>query len=70
MINPIEAYYDAGARAAKARNEKDEARYQHEHRWYRQARSLERTDDLPAVDAAYRQGWDEVRHVPTFKPFR
>ncbi|GEM_PF-3176678 len=70
MINPIEAYRDAGRRAAKARNEKDEARYQHEHRWYRQARSLERTEDLPEVLAAYQAGWDEVRHVPTFKPFR
>lgn len=70
MINPIEAYRDAGRRAAKARNEKDEARYLNEHDWYRQARSLERTEDLPEVDAAYRAGWDEVRHVPKFTPFR
>lgn len=70
MINPIEAYRDAGRRAAKARNERDEARYQHEHRWYRQARSLERTEDLPEVLAAYQAGWDEVRQAPKFTPFR
>lgn len=70
MINPIEAYRDAGRRAAKARNERDEARYLHEHDWYHRARSLERKEDWPAVVAAYRAGWDEVRHVPTFKPFR
>lgn len=70
MINPIEAYRDAGRRAAKAMNVQDFALYDHEHRWYRQARSLERTGDLPEVDAAYQAGWDEVRDVPEFTPFR
>jgi len=70
MINQIESYRDAGRRAAKAMNVQDIALYDHEHRWYRQARSLERTEDLPEVDAAYRAGWDEVRNAPTFTPFR
>lgn len=69
-LNPIEMYHDAGRRAAKAMNVQDIALHDHERRWYRQARSLERKEDWPAVDAAYRAGWDEVRHVPKFTPFR
>lgn len=57
MINSIEAYKEAGLRAGTAMRQRDASRYDHEKRWFSQAKSMEKEQDRPAAQAAWEDGY-------------
>lgn len=63
MLNALSAYTEAGQQAARARNERDEARADFHARWFRAARALERGEDRQAATDAYTTAYRETRKV-------
>ena len=63
MLNPIEAYAEAGRKAAEARNDGDEARAQFHAEWFRRARNLEQGDGRRAANEAYRVAYTTARRI-------
>lgn len=69
MLNSIEIYKDAGRKVAAAYNKRDMSSADFHQRWFNRARLLENAEDRTKADQAYKEGWTEVRHVPTPLPF-
>lgn len=63
MMNKIEAYTEAGHRAAKAQNENDAARAQHESDFMRRMLAFETDADKPAARAAYNEAYRKTRSI-------
>lgn len=70
MLNSIEAYEEVGRASATARNQSDEARAKFHAQHFRRMRDLEQGADRVLAAEAYARGYDAVRHVPKFEPFR
>jgi hypothetical protein len=69
MLNSIEAYVECGKRAAKAMNQHDGSRYEHENGWFRRAKGLETGDNKLKAQAAYDEGYNYARVVPAVDRF-
>lgn len=69
MLNSIEAYKDAGRKVADAYNRRDMAGADFHERWFNSAKWLEKADDRKLAEQAFKEGWAEVRKVPTPLPF-
>jgi hypothetical protein len=63
MLNPVEAYAEAGRKAAQARNERDERRAAGWADWFHTARRLEAVEDREAVEQAYRDAYSKTRRI-------
>lgn len=63
MLNPIEAYAEAGQKAAEARNQRDEARAFSWAEWFHRARRLEAVEDREVIEKAYRDAYSKARRV-------
>ena len=70
MLNTSETYKEAGRRAAIARNQRDEGRYQFERDWFNRARNMETASDQDTARAAYESGFSEARNLPAPCRFR
>jgi hypothetical protein len=57
MLNPLETYRDAGAKAAKARRWHDETSAQFHSNWASRATRLEKPADQPAARQAFDAGY-------------
>ena len=69
MLNSIEVYVECGKRAAKAMNQRDGSRYEHENQWFRRAKGLETGDNKQKAQAAYDEGYNYARVVPVVDRF-
>lgn len=63
LLNSVEFYVDLGEKAARARNEHDEARAQFHAEHFRKARSLEQNDNRQVADRHYREAYAAARHA-------
>jgi len=61
MLNPIDAYSDAGYRCALARNQRDEARAIHFSDWFRRAKALETPEDAKEARRAFDKAYTTER---------
>lgn len=61
MINTLEAYEDAGRRAARSRNQRDEGTAHFHQTWMFNAVDQEAKADREAARAAYNKGYREER---------
>ena len=62
-MNMLDAYEECGRKAAKARNEGDEARATFEDQHYRKMRALETPEYRAQADRAYNVGYLAARNV-------
>ncbi len=69
MLNLPETYYEAGQKAAIARNQHDEGRWRHWRAWWAQARALESEAGRRVADEEYDRGWKDHRHIVRPEPF-
>lgn len=70
MINLPSAYTEAGAKAAEARNQRDEARAQFHADWFRKARALENDADRVTANRLYDEAYKANRNAPKVEYFR
>jgi len=63
MLNPIEAYAEAGRKAAQARNERDEGRASSWADWFHRARRLETVEDRETANRSYREAYAATRRA-------
>jgi hypothetical protein len=63
IMNGLEVYEDCGRRAAKARNDGDEARAKFEDQHYRKMRALEPAGYRRQADQAYNSGYIAARNA-------
>ena len=61
MLNSREFYMNLGREAAKARNQRDEARAEFHARHFRAAKALEQGEDRQVADRLYRDAYAEER---------
>lgn len=64
MLNTKEFYADLGAKAAEARNQRDESRAQFHFEHFRRARALEDNACKTLADTLYREAYEASRNVP------
>ena len=64
MLNTLDTYAHSGKIAAQARNNGDEALYQHEKRWVTHALALESPDNHRRARAAYDEAYGIYRRTP------
>jgi hypothetical protein len=69
MMNKVEAYVEAGKKAAVAMNQSDPGRYDHENGWFRRAKSLEVGFNKEIAQRAYDEGYQYHRAVPRVERF-
>lgn len=70
MLNDIEIYRAAGVRAGTAMKRRDMGLYDHEKRWFSQAKSMEKEQDRQAVQDAWNEGYAEGNPKPSPQYFR
>ena len=70
MINPATAYAEAGKRAALAMNQRDQARFDLENRWYRLAKALEDDSGKLVASQAFEESYRENRNIPPVEYFK
>lgn len=63
MLNTPESYIEAGQKAAKARNERDEARAKFHADWFRRARSLEQDGHRQTANELYQTAYRATRRI-------
>ena len=61
MLNPVEAYAEAGRKAAQARNERDESRASSWAEWFHRARNLEQGEARQTAERTYREAYAATR---------
>ena len=70
MINPLDAYREAGEKAGRAQKQRLAADYDFHRRWFNKARDLEKPENLAAVKAAWDEGYKLGNPAPTVAYFR
>ncbi len=70
MVNSPEAYYEAGKKAAIARNHNDEYGFRDWRSWHARARALESDENRRIANEEYERGWNDHRHIVRFEPFK
>lgn len=68
-MNSVEAYVEAGKKAAIAMNQSDMGRYEHENGWFRKAKALEVGFNKEIAQRAYDEAYKFHRVVPTVERF-
>lgn len=63
MLNSPQFYVELGAKAAEARNQRDEARAKFHAEHFRRAKALEQGDDKILADTLYREAYKASRII-------
>ena len=63
MVHSIAAYWDAGRKAAEARNEQDNAAAERHSEWFRKARNEESDANRYNVTEAYQKAYRQYRRI-------
>ena len=63
MLNSPQFYVELGAKAAEARNQRDESRAKFHAEHYRKARALEQGDDRIFAATFYRDAYEAIRII-------
>lgn len=63
MLNSPQFYAELGAKAAEARNQRDEARAKFHAEHFRKAKALEQGDDKTLADTLYRDAYKAIRII-------
>jgi len=63
MLNSPQFYVELGAKAAEARNQRDEARAKFHAEHFRKAKALEQGDDKTLADTLYRDAYEANRII-------
>lgn len=63
MVHSIAAYWEAGRKAAEARNEQNEAAAERESQWFCKARNTENKHNRDQATDAYQKAYRQYRRI-------